>query len=205
MLEDIKQLEDPTEKAERLRRVGRIYVDAGDMVSAIPPLRDANELQPGQPAAIVPLADAYIVAGWFDDANALLDAAVGQLKGRRTPEACVYYHRKAQVADAQGDKPRQLQLLLESHQCNKKNGLVAADLANLAEQLQQWDLAAKTLRTITLIDTECPISRAEAFLRQGRIAHSQGDSKGAKMWARRAKREDPEWDAIDRFLEELGG
>ena len=204
LIEDAKQMDSPPEKAALLRRVGHIYVDAGDMVPAIPPLREANELEPGQPAAIVPLADAYILAGWFDDANELLDGAIATGKGRRTPEICVYYHRKAQVADAQGDKARQLELLLEAHQCNKKNGLVAADLANLAEALEQWDLAAKTLRTITLIDTECPISRAEAFLRQGRIAKLQGDEKSAKMWARRAKREAPDSAQIDNFLEELG-
>jgi tetratricopeptide (TPR) repeat protein len=174
------------------------------MSSAIGPLRQANELAPGQPAAIVPLSDAYILTGCFDDANELLDAAIAAGKGRRTPEICVYYHRKAQVADAQGDRRAQVDLLIEAHQCNKKNGLVAADLANAAEEIGDWDLAQKTLRTITLIDTECPISRAEAFLRQGRIARMQGDEKSAKMWARRAKREDPDWDEIDAFLEELG-
>ncbi len=204
LLEDAKSVDDKAEKAELLRRVGHIFVDSGDMVAAIPPLREANELAPGQPAAIVPLADAYILAGWFDDANSLLDDAIRSGKGRRTPEICVYYHRKAQVADAQGDRRRQVEYLLEAHQCNKKNGLVAADLANVAEELEQWDLAAKTLRTITLIDTECPISRAEAFLRQGRIAKLQGDEKSAKMWARRAKREAPESEEIDAFLEALG-
>ena len=101
-------------------------------------------------------------------------------------------------------RARQLELLLDAHQTNKKNGLVAADLANLAQDLGELDLAAKTLRTITLIDSSCPISRAEAFLRQGQIAKAQGDAKSAKMWARRAKREDPEWAAVDQFLGELG-
>jgi tetratricopeptide (TPR) repeat protein len=204
LIEDANALESETERAALLRRVGHIYVETGDMSSAIGPLKQANELAPGQPAAIVPLSDAYILMARFDDANELLDAAIAAGKGRRTPEICVYYHRKAQVADAQGDSRAQVDLLLEAHQCNKKNGLVAADLANAAEEIGDWDLAQKTLRTITLIDTECPISRAEAFLRQGRIARMQGDEKSAKMWARRAKREDPDWDEIDAFLQELG-
>ena len=74
----------------------------------------------------------------------------------------------------------------------------------MAEELQEWDLAQKTLRTITLIDSDCPISRAQAFLRQGRIARLQGDNKSAKMWARRAKREDPDDGAVDELLLELG-
>ena len=87
--------------------------------------------------------------------------------------------------------------------CNKKNGTVAAALADLAEDIEQWDLATKTLRTISLIDTECPISRADAFLRQGRIAYRQGDPKNAMMWARRAKREDPDSEEVAQFMAEL--
>ncbi|HHH28695.1 MAG TPA: tetratricopeptide repeat protein, partial [Polyangiaceae bacterium] len=204
MLEDSRAIEDAAERADLLERAGHILVDLGDTSSAIPPLREAHELSGNKPSIVVPLADAYIQSGRFDDANALIDAAVDAAKGRRTPEICVYLHRKAKVADAQGDKPRQLELLLDAHQTNKKNGLVAADLANLAQDLGELDLAAKTLRTITLIDSSCPISRAEAFLRQGQIAKAQGDAKSAKMWARRAKREDPEWAAVDQFLGELG-
>ena len=80
---------------------------------------------------------------------------------------------------------------------------VAAGLANLAEELEDWDLATKTLRTISLLDSECPISRGEAFLRQGKIAYRMGDQKGALMWARRAKREEPDSGEIDRFIEEI--
>jgi len=65
-------------------------------------------------------------------------------------------------------------------------------------------LAAKTLRTITLIESDCPIGRAEAFLRQGRIAKRQGDDKNARMWARRAKREAPDDPEIDAFLAAVG-
>jgi len=94
---------------------------------------------------------------------------------------------------------QQLRLALD----DKKNGDVAATLANLAEELEDWDLATKTLRTISLLDTDCPISRGQAFLRQGKIAYRMGDQKGALMWARRAKREEPDSGEIDRFIEEI--
>lgn len=204
LVEDAQGIEDAEEKASLLIHAGRLFVDMNDAPSAVPPLREALELVPGQTAATVSLADAYILAGWFDDANELLDGAVAAGRGRRTPEICVFHHRRAQIANAQGDKLQQLELLQEAHLCNKKNGLVAAELANLAEELEQWELAAKTLRTITLIDSNCPISRGQAFLRQGKIAHMQGDGKSARMWARRAKREEPDEAEVDAFLEELG-
>ena len=111
--------------------------------------------------------------------------------------------RKAELARTQGDPARAIELFKEAHNCNKKNGEAAAALANLAEELEDWDLATKTLRTISLLDTECPISRGEAFLRQGKIAYRMGDQKGALMWARRAKREEPSSTEIDRFIEEI--
>jgi tetratricopeptide (TPR) repeat protein len=179
-------------------------VELGDAATAVPLLREAQELVPGDPTATSFLADAYILAGWFDDANDLLDAVIAQGRGRRTPEMAMFYHRKAQVAAAIGDHAQQLAHLQEAHLCNKKNGEIAAELADQAEEMGDWDLAAKTLRTITLIDSDCPITRGEAFLRQGRIAHRQGDEKSAKMWARRAKREEPESEDVDAFLMELG-
>jgi tetratricopeptide (TPR) repeat protein len=204
LVDDAKEIEGIDEKVGLLLRAGQLYVELGDAGAAIPSLREAHELLPADPTVVTFLADAYNLAGWFEDALTLLDEVIAANKGRRTPEVSMYYHRKARVAAAQGDEPGQLTLLQEAHMCNKKNGQVAADLADLAEKLQQWDLASKTLRTITLIDTDCPITRAEAFLRQGRIARVQGDEKSAKMWARRAKREAPDWDEIDAFLQEMG-
>ncbi len=62
----------------------------------------------------------------------------------------------------------------------------------------------KVLRTITLIDGECPISRTSAFLRQAKIAHRRGDRQRAVLWARKAKHEEPESSEVADFLAELG-
>ncbi len=204
LVDDAAETEAPAEKADLLMKAGQIYVELGKAPEAVPLLREALKLAPADANVTASLADAYILAGWFDDATELLDQVIEGGRGRRTPEMCLVYHRKAQIAAAIDDGAAELKMLMEAHLCNKKNGQVAAALADRAEELEQWDLAAKTLRTITLLDTDCPISRSEAFLRQGRIAYTQGDEKTAKMWARRAKREDPESEAVDEFLGELG-
>lgn len=186
-----------------LLAAGQTLVRVGDAAAAVPALRQALDIKQNDSDVVASLADAYILAGWFDDANGLLDNAIEAQKGRRTPELCQLLYRKADLARTQGDPVRAIELLKEAHNCNKKNGEVAAALANLAEEQEDWDLATKTLRTISLLDTECPISRGQAFLRQGKIAFRLGDQKGALMWARRAKREEPDSTEIDRFIEEL--
>jgi tetratricopeptide (TPR) repeat protein len=203
MLEEAATMDTREERYPVLLGAGQTFLKVGDAAAAVPALRQALDIRPQESDVIAALADAYILAGWFEDANELLDQAIEGTKGRRTPELCVLLFRKAELARTQGDPARAIDMLKEAHNCNKKNGDVAAALANLAEELEDWDLATKTLRTISLLDTECPISRGEAFLRQGKIAYRMGDQKGALMWARRAKREEPDSGDIDRFIEEI--
>jgi len=203
LMEDAAVLEDLTERRSLLLRAGQLFIELGDAAAAVPALRQALDVA-SDADTIAALADSYIALGWFDDANELLDENITAGRGRRTPQISMFFHRKARVAEAQGDRQKQLNFLQEAHTCAKKNGVVAAALADLAEQLEQWELAAKTLRTITLIDTNCPVSRPQAFARQARIAMRQGDEKNAKIWARRARREDPESAEITALLQELG-
>jgi len=205
LVEDARAVDGPRKRAELLGQAGQLLVELGEATQAVPALLEALELVPGDPTATVALADAYRLDSRLDEAGALLDVAIEAGKGRRSAEMSRLFHRKAQLAAAQGEIKQQLELLGEAHLCNKKNGEVAAALADLAEEMGDWDLATRTLRTITLIDDDaCPISRGEAYLRQGRIAVRQGDDKTARMWARRAKREAPDDDEVDRFLDELG-
>ena len=53
---------------------------------------------------------------------------------------------------ARGDRAAQFNFLQEAHNCFKKNGQVASELADLAEELGELDVAMKTLRTITLLE-----------------------------------------------------
>lgn len=196
--------EEGDERRALLLHAGRTFMQVGDAAAALPPLTAAYEQDEDNTEALLTLIDGYTLAGWYDNANELLDKTIEANRGRRTAELSAFHHRKARVAAAMGDSQAQLQSLQEAHSCSKKNGYVAAELADLAEYMQDWDLAVKTLRTITLIDSPCPITRGQAFLRQGKIANYLGDEKGARMWARRAQREEAESPDVVAFLQQLG-
>ena len=205
LIEEADAMEDPEQRVAYLRWAGQTLVMVGDVEAAVPALRKVLGLLPGDVGATVSLVDASIVAGQFDDADQLLEEAMNDLKSKRnTRDLPVFLHRKAHVARARGDTEQQLAFLQKAHQADSKNGDIAAELADLAESLEQWEVALKALRAITLIETPGRVSQTQALIRQGRIALRQGDKKRAMMFARRAKRGDEVDPELEAFVRELG-
>jgi hypothetical protein len=81
---------------------------------------------------------------------------------------------------------------------------VASELAELAMAFDDLDTAMKALRALTLMKNPGPMSRAEAFYRQGVIAFKQGDPRKAAFLAKRALSEDGELSAARELLTQLG-
>jgi tetratricopeptide (TPR) repeat protein len=152
---------------------------------------------------VILLADVHLRSGNLDEADNVLESAIAATRSRRSPELSQLYQRKAELAVARGDRDEQLNCLQQAFSADKNNGLAAAQLADLAEELENWDVATKVLRSISLMEGECPISRAQAFFRQGLISHRLGDIKRAVFWGRRAAGEDPESEEIQSFLAQL--
>ncbi|MCA9684665.1 MAG: tetratricopeptide repeat protein, partial [Myxococcales bacterium] len=188
-----------------LRRAAKLYLELEDAAAAAAPLQTILELDPGDAETGGLLAEAYTQSGQYDYAEAIIDAAIESAPAGRSPELATLQLRKAKLAAARGDRETQLNMLQAAFANDKQNGYIAADLADLAEEMENWDLATKVLRQIALMETECPISRAMSFVRQGRISLIQGDAKRAVFWARRAAKEDPELPEATALLEEVQG
>jgi len=205
-IEEANAVDEPEQKASFLRWAGQTLVVQGDLDAALPALQQVLELQPDDAGAIISLADAHILRNEFDEADGILDEALAKRKARRfAEEACPMYQRKSHIARGRGDGEQQLALLLKAHQTHNKNGEVAADLADLAEALEQWDVALKALRAISLIESGCRITPSQSLIRQGYIAIRGGDEKRAKMIARRLKRaDDADSEEVQAFLREIG-
>ncbi len=195
---------DPGERLSLMQRAADLFVNQGEVEAALPLVRGVLELVPGDLAATTLLADIHVALGEVDEAQALLDAASADPRPRKPPELALLHHARARTAGARGAVEEQLTELQAAFGHDKNNGQIAAELADLAEALEQWDLAVKVLRTITLIDGPCPITRTSAFLRQAKIAFRRGDRQRAVLWARKAKHEDPEAHDVAEFLAELG-
>ncbi|MCA9712291.1 MAG: tetratricopeptide repeat protein, partial [Myxococcales bacterium] len=203
LTQEAEETEEPGPRLELLRRAAHLHIQEAETELALPLIRQVLELAPDDLVSSVLLIDAHMSLGELDEAEAAIEAAIEATGGRRSPELSALLHRKARIAGARGEHHEQLALMQQAFSTDKNNGQAAAELADLAEALEEWDLAVKVLRTITVLD-ECPISRVEAFLRQAKIAFHRGDRQRAVLWARKARQEAPEDEDVMAFLAELG-
>jgi tetratricopeptide (TPR) repeat protein len=199
--------EDQEEKFSQLHRAGTLFLEAGEggVEQAIAPLEEAVQIKPDDHGTTIMLIDAYSSTNRFAEAGKLLEQAIAARGSRRSPQLAELQYRMARLAAVAGDKQLQLQWLNVAFDSDRRNGDVVADLAHLAMELGELDLALSALRVITVSKVESSLSRAAAFLMQAKIAHKRGEQRRALMWAHRAHEEDPDLAEAAELLEELGG
>jgi len=163
----------------------------------------ALEMVPDDHTALMLNVDVLIGAGQIEDAGRTLDAAISAQK-KRTPELAVMQQRMGKVSAMLGDKEGHLNWLKKAFDVDRKNAEVAAELATLATELGDYELALKPLRAITLMENPLPVTRPMALLWEAKIEHARGNRAKAELWAKKALREDPNFGEAQAFIDELG-
>ncbi len=194
---------DDDERYDAYCKAALLFLNAlEDPHAALVPAEKAHLLRPTDHDAVLLRVDTLSAAGLLDDAMEILEPAIGQHK-RRSPELAALQLRMARTAAAKGDQETQLTWLKKSFDVDRKNGQVAAELAELATEMGQYDLALKPLRAITLMDDPGPITRVMALLWEAKIEHARGNRAKAELWAKKALREDPGFGEAQDFLSEI--
>ena len=204
LLVEANHIEDPAQKFDMLREAGRLRLSNFEQAaSAIGPLSEALELQPHDLGVTLLLADAYISAGLIEEAVQLLQSAIDRQGGRRSRELAALQHRMARAA-ATGDRHNEMQWLNAAFESYPQGTEVASELADLATELGEYEVALKALRALSTAKTAGPISRPMAFLKQAHIARIQGDDRKAMFLAKKAVSMDADFAEGRQFLEDLG-
>ncbi|MCG8419297.1 MAG: hypothetical protein MJE77_15295 [Proteobacteria bacterium] len=205
LLADGDHAEDEQERYDAYRRAAEVLVyQLGDAASAIEPARKARELRPDSHDATVLFVDVLTTGGQTDEAIAVLEPAIGAHR-RRSPQLAALQQRMARIAATLGDHDSQLAWLKKSFDVDRKNGEIAAELAQLAYSMGDFDLALKPLRAITLMEKPGPITRVMALLWEARIEYERGNRAKAELWAKKALREDPGFTEAQEFLNQIQG
>ena len=190
---------------EALKRAAESWLEpAGDPSQAIPLLQRALEARPNDHDTTVLLSDAFTMTERLEEASRLLEESIAAHKGRRSKELAILQQRMAHVAFAANDHSVEMLWLNAALDTDMQNGQIAAELADVSMELGNHEVSLKALRAITLMKNPSPMSRAQAFLKQGVIALAQGDQKKAVFLARKALSEDASLDDAHQFLAQLG-
>jgi tetratricopeptide (TPR) repeat protein len=213
VLEEARAVGDVGPRFEGLMRAGQLFLEAASdpnspvqqegAMAAVAPLEEAHALRPADLDCAALLSDAYVTSGRFDDASNLLIATIGTFKGRRARELSALFHRLARIAEVLGDVPSQLQHLTTALDMDSQNGVVASELAYLAMDQGNLEIAQRALRQITMLKVAAPLPKALAYQHLGEIARNQGDNKRAMMLLKRAVDEDPTLESARAIIEQL--
>ncbi len=196
MLDQANRNPDEEQRFQQLRRAGAFAVQAQDASLAVMALNEALTVRPNDEETVLLLSDAYVLAGAIEDAAALIAPLVAARKGKASPALAMMHVRLAHIAGLAGDRAGQLAALGHALDADKKNGELAAEVADRAEEAGDDEVALKALRLIVADNAPGPISVAEAFLRQARIAQRRGETERAVMFARRASHDAAKGDPV---------
>ena len=212
VLEEAHAAGEVAPRFEGLMRAGQLFLEHAQdpsqtqevgVAAAIAPLEEAHALRPTDLDCAALLSDAYVGGGRFDEAQDLLLRTIGTFKGRRARELSALYHRLARVAEMLDDKPTELQHLTTALDMDAQNGVVASELAYLAMELVNYEVAQRALRAITMLKVAAPLPKALAYQHLGEIARQQGDVKRAMMLVKRAIDDDPTLESAKTLLHVL--
>jgi tetratricopeptide (TPR) repeat protein len=203
LIADAEHGSDPAARYANFKRAAELLLyQLEDAAGAQAPAQKALELQPDDHGALMLNVDVLITSGQLEDAGRTLEAAISAQK-KRTPELAVAQQRMGRVCSMLGDKDGQLNWLKKAFDVDRKNAEVAAELAQLATEIGDYELALKPLRAITLMDNPSPVTRPMALLWEAKIEHARGNRAKAELWAKKALREDPAFADAQQFLDEL--
>jgi tetratricopeptide (TPR) repeat protein len=205
LIADAEHADDVATRFELYKRAAELLLySAGDPAAAAGPAGQASALVPDDHGAAMLYVDVLIASGQTEAAAHVLDGAIAAQK-KRSPELATMQQRMGRVQGMLGDRDGHLSWLKKAFDVDRKSGEIAAELAQLATELGDYELALKPLRAISLMENPQPVSRPMALLWEAKIEHARGNRAKAELWAKKALREDPEFADAQQFLEELGG
>ena len=203
-LAEAKEARDVAGRFTHLLRAGTLMVQHGsDANAALVPLREANALRPGDLECTARLAEGLAAVGKTQEASELLTALLAPHKGRRSRELALVHQAFAHVARVAGDAGVEISSLTAALDMDPQNGAVASELALVAREAGQLELAQRALRAVTMLKSPAPLSRSLAYQYLGEIAQKQGDVKRAVMLLKRAVDDDPNLASARALLSQL--
>src|SRR4030095_9414983 len=141
LLDQANRAADDGQRVEQLRRAGGFALQAEDASLAVMALNEGLFVRPNDEETALLLSDAYVMTGAVDEAAAIVTPLIAGRKGKPSPALGALYVRLAHIAGLSGDRDGQLAALGGALDADKKNGDLASEVADRAEEAGDDELA----------------------------------------------------------------
>ncbi|MBN2573424.1 MAG: tetratricopeptide repeat protein [Deltaproteobacteria bacterium] len=184
-------------------QIGQSLLTVGEGADAVAALEKAAALPAADRSTRRLLLEAYTLAGAIDRAQALLAELLAEARNLKPEELALLYQRQAGLAAVTGDRDGQLAALKKALDSDRKNVVIANELADLAESIGDDDVALRALRVVAANPVKDAKVLATAYLRQARIAYRAKDRARAIIFVKRALQEDATLEEAKALLDQL--
>jgi len=197
LVQEAAAIDDVAERLPLLLRGVDLLLQSDDPNDALPVLEQARQLAPDDPGVQLRWVDTLTNAGDLERAREAMDELVKSVGRAVTGDMLV---RQAHLAQAAGDLDAGLKFLQRAFDKDRDNGHLAYELAGAAVERENYALAIKALRAISLKGLEGPLSVHDALIHEGRIELRRGNNSAAQMLAKKALRQEPDSAAANELL-----
>lgn len=178
---------DEEASARLFRKAGRLFQEAEDLDRAAAAYGRAYATNPDDVELARWLATHHIRSERPSEAEEVLDEAMERLGAKRSPALGQLQYLKSRAVAAQGQIEARLEWLQKALATDRNQPRVIAEIADVAEAMEDWNLATRMLRELAKGNLEnAPVSAAEACRRQAEIWSKLGDEMKANFWNHKA-------------------
>jgi tetratricopeptide (TPR) repeat protein len=195
-----------------LQAGGLLVGPEGDPDEAVRVLEQARTLSPESLDAVTLLARALQQQGHREEARQLLEETTSAHRGKRMKALGEVYRELARIALEEDRRGDALEALGKAFDLDLRNGVLAMELGVLALDNEDFEVAARAFRSVTMMkpyqpetgEGATPDAKADAHCHLAWMAFRSGDPRKARLLASKALQECPQHERARAILDELG-
>jgi len=171
----------PRQRARILVELGRLREEMlGDHESAVLAWESANEADPDNEEAALPLANEYVARQSWPKAEPLLEMLTRKAGKRDRAEQHDLWNKLGHTQAALGKDDRALKAYSAAQQLDLTDQVTIRGLAEVCFRLKDWAGALNNFqKVLTALGEEETEARADVYFKLGRIKREQGQAKQA--------------------------
>jgi tetratricopeptide (TPR) repeat protein len=213
LLDGARRIPEPAARQARLLEIAEMLLGSDSDLSRVQVvLEEARTLGPENLETIVLLARLETKLGHGDEALNLLTEAVTAQRGRRSRGLARIYREMSQIQLLDGFLSDALDSLVKASEMDIRNGSLGMELATLALEIDEKDIALRSFGRVALMklaegDSPEGVSRTERAAANYQLAlHAkvQGDQRKTKMLLQKVLADDASHSEASALLEEIG-